>query len=41
MGGFDLDSNHAAAAINLHNLIPLNSVFTEKLIGCLVCTNPA
>ena len=41
MGGFELDSNRAAAAVNLHNLLNLNSIFTEKIIGGLVCTNLA
>jgi hypothetical protein len=41
MEGFDLDSNRAAAAENQHNLLHMNSVFTEKLIGGLICTNPA
>jgi len=41
MGGFELDSNRAAAAVNLPNLLHLNSIFTEKLVGGLVYTNPA
>ena len=41
MGGFELDSNRAAAAVNLHNFLHLNSIFPEKLIGGLLRTNLA